>query len=72
MIPARAIIPIIEVAVNWAPPAGRGPASPPDEGERNGGHDDERHQIGAKLGHHQQVDEDHPTPAGSPMSRKVS
>ncbi len=37
----------------------------PDEGERNGGHDDERHQIGAELGHHQQVDEDHPHPVGN-------
>ncbi len=38
----------------------------PDEGERNGGHDDKRHQIGAELGHHQQVDEDHSHDVGDP------
>ncbi len=37
----------------------------PDQGERDGRHDDERHQIGAELGHHQQVDEDHPHSVGN-------
>ncbi|MNK92778.1 hypothetical protein D3C87_1129140 [compost metagenome] len=38
----------------------------PDNGERDGRHYDERHQVGAELGHHQQVDEDHPHSVGQP------
>ena len=57
MIPARAIIPIMDVAVKNAPDHGMG-RQDPDEGQGNGRHDDQGHREGLEPGHNQDIDED--------------
>ena len=61
MMPASAIMPIIEVAVNWLP-SSAWPGHHADDGERDRRHDDQRHKVGLELRHHQQVDQQQPHP----------
>ena len=57
MIPASAIMPIMEVAVKLAPSKAC-PGMTPMIVKGNRRHDDERHRVGAELGDDEQVDED--------------
>ena len=56
MIPASAIMPIIDVAVNCAPSSAC-PGMTPMIVSGIGRHDDQRYDVGAELRHDQQVDQ---------------